>query len=330
MSNASATTVTVNTALFTAGDTLTITNIGAGVSTITAGTATVSTGGSLALNQYDSGTLYFTSTGVSIWNGANPGDITGVTAGTGILVASPTGPVPTVSIDTAVTADLTTAQTMTNKTLTTPKISNYTTNGDLVYGTGSSVITRLGIGSSAQVLTVTGGVPVWATPSAGTSGFNLISTTAFTTSSAVNINSVFSATYTAYRIVADYNSSTASDALLMRLRVGGTDNSTAGNYKWAGYYSTATASGGGNQNSGASATTFSAGSVQSSIRGQAIIDIVNPFTAFQTTYYGSGNGEDIAKWFGGNMTVTTSYTGFTLIPGAGTITGSVSVYGYGI
>ena len=82
MSNASATTVTVNTALFTAGDTLIITNIGAGVCTVTAGTATVSTAGSLALNQYDSGTLYFTSTGVSIWNGANPGDITGVTTGT--------------------------------------------------------------------------------------------------------------------------------------------------------------------------------------------------------------------------------------------------------
>lgn len=83
MSNASATTITVNTGLFTAGDTLTITNIGAGVCTITAGTATVSTAGSLALNQYDTGTLYFTSTGVSIWNGANPGDITGVTTASG-------------------------------------------------------------------------------------------------------------------------------------------------------------------------------------------------------------------------------------------------------
>ena len=51
------------------------------------------------------------------------GDVTGVTAGTGILVASPTGPVPTVSIDTAVTADLTTAQTLTTKTLTAPKIN---------------------------------------------------------------------------------------------------------------------------------------------------------------------------------------------------------------
>jgi hypothetical protein len=67
MSNASATTITVNTSLFAAGDTLFITNIGAGVSTITAGTATVSTASSLALAQYDSGTLYFTSTGVAIW-----------------------------------------------------------------------------------------------------------------------------------------------------------------------------------------------------------------------------------------------------------------------
>jgi hypothetical protein len=57
------------------------------------------------------------------WTAAATGDVTGVTAGTGILVASPTGPVPTVSIDTTVTADLTTAQTLTTKTLTAPKIN---------------------------------------------------------------------------------------------------------------------------------------------------------------------------------------------------------------
>lgn len=67
MSNAGATTITVNTSLFAAGDTLEITNIGAGASTITAGTATVSTASTLVLAQYDSGRLYFTSTGVAIW-----------------------------------------------------------------------------------------------------------------------------------------------------------------------------------------------------------------------------------------------------------------------
>ena len=74
MSNASATTVTVNTGLFAAGDTLQITNIGAGICTVTAGTATVSTSSTLALKQYDSGELYFTSTGVAIFFMADAAD----------------------------------------------------------------------------------------------------------------------------------------------------------------------------------------------------------------------------------------------------------------
>ena len=57
-----------------------------------------------------------------VWTTANPGDITGVTAGTGISGGGTSGTV-TVSIDTGVTADLTTAQTLTNKTLTAPVIN---------------------------------------------------------------------------------------------------------------------------------------------------------------------------------------------------------------
>ena len=62
MNSGSATTITVNTALFAAGDTVNIQNIGAGICTVTAGTATVNTAGSLALNQYEGGVLYFRST----------------------------------------------------------------------------------------------------------------------------------------------------------------------------------------------------------------------------------------------------------------------------
>lgn len=50
------------------------------------------------------------------------GDIEGVTAGTGISGGGTSGTV-TVSIDTSVTADLSTAQTLTNKTLTAPVIN---------------------------------------------------------------------------------------------------------------------------------------------------------------------------------------------------------------
>jgi len=67
MNSASATTITVNTSLFSAGDTLVLQNISTGVCTVTAGTATVSTAGSLAIPQNGSGILYFTSAGVSIF-----------------------------------------------------------------------------------------------------------------------------------------------------------------------------------------------------------------------------------------------------------------------
>ena len=67
MTSTSATTITVNTGLFAAGDTVQITNLGSGVSTITAGTATVNTSASLALAQYESGTLNFTSTSAAIF-----------------------------------------------------------------------------------------------------------------------------------------------------------------------------------------------------------------------------------------------------------------------
>jgi len=56
------------------------------------------------------------------------GDITGVTAGTGLSGGGNSGGV-TISIDTTTTADLTTSQTLTNKTLTSPSITSPTITG---------------------------------------------------------------------------------------------------------------------------------------------------------------------------------------------------------
>ena len=67
MNSASATTITVNTSIFTAGQLIYVTNKGAGVCTVTAGTATVSTTGTLALAQFASGVLYCISAGVFIF-----------------------------------------------------------------------------------------------------------------------------------------------------------------------------------------------------------------------------------------------------------------------
>jgi hypothetical protein len=91
------------------------------------------------------GQILAVSGGVPAWINNDQGDITEVAAGTGISVASGTGPVPTVSINTAVTADLTTAQTLTNKTLTSPvltlALNAQTATYTVVLGDASKLVT---------------------------------------------------------------------------------------------------------------------------------------------------------------------------------------------
>ena len=80
-----------------------------------------------------------------VWVANDVGDITAVTAGTGISGGGTSG-----------------AVTVTNSMATA-----ITTAGDLIKGTGSGTFDRLGIGSSGQVLTVTAGAPAWASPAGG-------------------------------------------------------------------------------------------------------------------------------------------------------------------
>lgn len=73
-----------------------------------------------------------------------------------------------------------------------------TTTGDTIYASSASTPARLGIGSSGQVLTVSGGVPTWATPSAG-EGWTQVSTGSTTSGSALNLSSL--TTYGRYKLL---------------------------------------------------------------------------------------------------------------------------------
>jgi hypothetical protein len=76
----------------------------------------------------------------SAWVGvSNPGDITAVVAGTGLSGGGTSGSV-SVAIDTATTVDKTTAQTLTNKTLTAPIISSISNTGTLTLPTSTDTL----------------------------------------------------------------------------------------------------------------------------------------------------------------------------------------------
>ena len=79
MNNAGATTITVDDAVFAAGDSIWLHSIGAGTCTITAGTATVNSDANLTLEQYQGGQLYFTSASSAIFFGS--GSATGAGIG---------------------------------------------------------------------------------------------------------------------------------------------------------------------------------------------------------------------------------------------------------
>jgi len=103
---------------------------------------------------------------------------------------------------TAVT--LTGTQTLTNKTLTNPVIASVVNNtltsttGDMIYASAANTPARLGIGSSAQVLTVAGGVPSWATPAGGGGMTQILAPTSIVSSPTQN-------TFTTSSISGSYN-----------------------------------------------------------------------------------------------------------------------------
>jgi len=82
---------------------------------------------------------------------------------------------------------------------TTKALNPETTLGDLAYRSSSAnVKTRLGIGSTGNILTVAGGVPTWAAP-AGGGGMTLLSTT--TLSGATTTVSSIDGTYNNLQVI---------------------------------------------------------------------------------------------------------------------------------
>ena len=162
---------------------------------------------------------------------------------------------------------------------------------------------------------------------AATGGSGSISATgavSFTSASAISLNDVFSTTYENYFLL--IRTTASSDNIKIRLRVGGSDDSTA-NYHNLGLRITTTV----DRVASYAQTSYRIGEASTG-KGAIQAVIYGPFLTALTQFNGLiTNGFQNAMENGfqcGTHNVATSYTGFTLIPESGTMTGNVSVYGY--
>jgi hypothetical protein len=142
--------------------------------------------------------------------------------------------------------------------------------------------------------------------------------------SSVPVTGAFSADYDNYRII--YTNGTSSTTGSLNLSLG----SVTTNYFNATTY-TVFSSGGvsSTSNNGVSGSFVYAGATDATNGTHLTIDLFSPFLSKSTGYSGGFIVTDVSGSSGGLQKSNTSFTGFTITPGAGTLTGgTIYVYGY--
>ena len=162
----------------------------------------------------------------------------------------------------------------------------------------------------------------------GSGSANSLGVISFTGATAVSLNGVFSSDYRSYKIVfSEINPSSAGTVINSRMRAAGTDSTTTYDYHGARQFA-------GNAVSlyaGVNATAWDMGNYAGIL--SISMDIHNPFIATTTSAQVIGSQWVAGVGYGAGFSgyahaVSTSYDGITFYPAAGTLGGTVQVFGY--
>ena len=172
-----------------------------------------------------------------------------------------------------------------------------------------------------------------ATVTGAPQGLVHINTTTFTAQSSVSINSIFSASFENYKVLVNItDASPTNQALLMRLRASGSDNST-GNYVTNELYQTSTTVGGRVNFTGNDDWYLGIVDATFDDRYSANLEIIAPQAATNTkALLDSGNASSTGDYYQNRhalfFNAATQFDGFSLFLTSGNITGTIRVYGY--
>ncbi len=196
--------------------------------------------------------------------------------------------------------------------------------GDLIVASAADTPARLAVGTNGYVLTAdsveTTGVK-WAAPSTG--ALVLVKEQSFTSSSAVNVNECFSATYKNYLLFVNMTASSGAFDCNFRFRVSGSDNTTS-NYNRTGAFFDGSI----NYIGPTLSNLWDIGSAVGTAQlGFITTTIYSPYATEYSAFESRSSCDNRLKIVGGIFSATTSFTGFSLLTSANNMTGYLRVYG---